>query len=448
MARVAKRRITVTGTGYLGATHAACMAELGFEVLGMDVDAEKIGMLASGRSPFFEPGLNEVLARNVVSGRLRFTTDPAEVAAFGGAGAVHFLCVNTPQSTTGDAADLRYLNLAVDALAPHLSEPCVVVGKSTVPVGTAAAVADRIRALAPAPVETAWNPEFLREGHAVADTLRPDRLVAGVASPEAEQALREVYAPLLGDGVPFLTMDLATAELVKTAANSFLATKISFINAMAEVCEASDADVVQLAEALRLDPRIGARFLEPGLGFGGACLPKDIRGFTARAGELGVGEALTFLHEVDRINLRRRTRALTVTRELCGGSLEGRRVAVWGAAFKPDSDDIRDSPSLAVADAAAAEGALVTVYDPQARDNAAKSFPQLGFADSARDAARDAHVIVHATEWQEFRDIDPADAAGWVGEPRIVDCRNKLDAAAWRAAGWAFRALGRPAAAP
>lgn len=446
MARVAKRRITVTGTGYLGATHAACMAELGFEVLGMDVDAEKIGVLASGRSPFFEPGLSEVLARNVEAGRLRFTTDPAEVAAFGGAGAVHFLCVNTPQSPDSDAADLRYLNLAVEALAPHLTEPCVVVGKSTVPVGTAAAVAERLRELAPAPVELTWNPEFLREGHAVADTLRPDRLVAGVASAEGEQALRDVYASLLADGVPFLTMDLATSELVKTAANSFLATKISFINAMAELCEAADADVVDLAEALRLDPRIGTRFLEPGLGFGGACLPKDIRGFAARSRELGAGAALAFLHEVDGINLRRRARAVTLARELCGGSLEGRRVAVWGAAFKPDSDDVRDSPSLAVANAAAAEGALVTVYDPQARDNAAKLFPHLGFADSARDAARDADVIVHATEWPEFRDIDPVDAAGWGTGLRIVDCRNKLDAAAWRAAGWDLRALGRPAA--
>ncbi|MBR7833163.1 UDP-glucose/GDP-mannose dehydrogenase family protein [Actinospica durhamensis] len=447
MARVGKRRITVTGTGYLGATHAACMAELGFEVLGMDVDAEKIGVLASGRSPFFEPGLNEVLARNVASGRLRFTTDPAELAAFGGEGAVHFLCVNTPQSAGSDAADLRYLNLAVEALAPHLTESCVVVGKSTVPVGTAAAVADRLRELAPAAVETAWNPEFLREGHAVADTLHPDRLVVGVESAEAEQALRDVYASLLEDGVPFLTMDLATSELVKTAANSFLATKISFINAMAEVCEAADADVVLLAQALRLDPRIGTRFLEPGLGFGGACLPKDIRGFAARSRELGVGQALAFLHEVDGINLRRRARAVTLARELCGGSLEGRRVAVWGAAFKPDSDDVRDSPSLAVADALAGEGALVTVYDPEARDNAAKYLPHLGFADSAREAARDAQVVVHATEWPEFREIDPVEAAGWVAQPHLVDCRNTLDLAAWRGAGWTVAALGRPAAA-
>jgi UDPglucose 6-dehydrogenase len=422
------------------------MAELGYEVLGMDVDAEKIGVLASGRSPFFEPGLSEVLARNVAAGRLRFTTDPAEVAAFGGAGAVHFLCVNTPQSPDSDAADLRYLDLAVEALAPHLTEPCVVVGKSTVPVGTAAAVAERLRELAPAPVELTWNPEFLREGHAVADTLHPDRLVVGVASAEGEQALRDVYAPLIEEGVPFLTMDLATSELVKTAANSFLATKISFINAMAELCEAADADVVHLAQALRLDPRIGTRFLDPGLGFGGACLPKDIRGFAARARELGAGSALAFLNEVDGINLRRRARAAALARELCGGSLDGRRVAVWGATFKPDSDDVRDSPSLAVADAIAAEGAIVTVYDPQGRDNAAKLFPHLGFADSARDAARDAQVVVHATEWPEFRAIDPAEAAGWPAAPRIVDCRNTLDAAAWRAAGWELRALGRPAA--
>jgi UDPglucose 6-dehydrogenase len=439
----ARPRLTVIGTGYLGATHAACMAELGFEVLGLDVDPDKVAALQAAQVPFYEPGLDELIAKQVAAGRLRFTTSVEEVAEFGD---VHFLCVGTPQKRGEFAADMRYVDAAVEALAPHLRRPCIVAGKSTVPVGTAARLAVRLAELAPAgaEVELAWNPEFLREGFAIDDTLRPDRLVIGVASENAEQVLRDVYAPLLDSGVPMIVTDYQTAELVKDSANAFLSTKISFINAMAEVCEIAHADVTQLGQALALDPRIGGRFLNAGLGFGGGCLPKDIRAFMARAGELGADQALSFLREVDAINMRRRARMIDLAREQCGGSLLGKRVAVFGAAFKPDSDDIRDSPALNVAASLQLQGAQVTVYDPKANDNARKLFPTLEYAESALEAADRAHVVLHLTEWAEFAALDPEALGRVVAERRIVDGRNALDPARWREAGWTYRALGRP----
>ncbi|HTE73325.1 MAG TPA: UDP-glucose/GDP-mannose dehydrogenase family protein [Actinomycetes bacterium] len=435
--------LTVLGTGYLGATHAASMAELGFEVLAMDVDEAKIAMLADGRTPFYEPGLEDLLQQNLRSGRLRFTTSYEEVAAVGD---VHFLCVGTPQRKGEYAADLRYVDGVVDGLAPHLDRPCLVVGKSTVPVGTAARLRDRLTALAPAGerAELAWNPEFLREGFAVQDTLRPDRLVVGVTSDRAEQLLREVYATAIGGGTPFIVTDYATAELVKVSANAFLATKISFINAMAELCEATGADVTVLADAIGHDERIGRKFLNAGLGFGGGCLPKDIRAFMARAGELGVDQALSFLREVDAINMRRRGHVVDRARAMCGGSFLGTRVAVLGASFKPDSDDVRDSPALNVAGQIQLQGAQVTVYDPRGMDNARLLFPTLGYARSATEACDGADLVLHLTEWQEFRDMDPTALEGVVAQKRIIDARNALDPARWRAAGWTYGSLGRP----
>jgi UDPglucose 6-dehydrogenase len=323
-----------------------------------------------------------------------------------------------------------------------------VVGKSTVPVGTAARLAHRIAELAPvgAAAELAWNPEFLREGTAVKDTLEPDRLVVGVRSEQADATLRSLYGPIIAAGTPYLSTDLATAELVKVSANSFLATKISFINAMAEVCEAVGADVVQLAHAIGLDSRIGSRFLSAGLGFGGGCLPKDIRAFMALGEELGVGKSLTFLREVDEINMRRRQKAVDVARELVGGSFLGRRVAVLGAAFKPDSDDIRDSPALNVAAAIKLQGAHVTVHDEEAMDNARAAFPHLDYAREPAKACEGADVVLHLTEWQQYRELDPAALAGITNTPRILDARNVLDMRSWQAAGWTVRALGRPAA--
>jgi UDPglucose 6-dehydrogenase len=441
-------RLTVIGTGYLGATHAICMAVLGFEVLGVDVDRHKIERLASGEVPIFEPGLPELLTMALDSGRLRFTTSFEEAGAFGD---VHFICVGTPQKPDSDAADLTYVDEAVRSLAPHLRRRALVVGKSTVPVGTAARLTGLVQELAPAgtDVELAWNPEFLREGFAVQDTLHPDRIVAGLpaeqgAAEHAEKVLREVYRSMIADGTPFITADFPTAELVKVSANAFLATKISFINAMAEVCEAAHADVTKLSEALSYDDRIGGKFLGPGLGFGGGCLPKDIRAFMARAGELGADQALTFLREVDEINIRRRIRMVDLARQLLGGSFAGRTVGVLGAAFKPNSDDVRDSPALDVAASIRAQGAKVTVYDPQAMRNARRAQPSLEYGDSALSAARDAHVVLLLTEWPEFRGMDPSALAEVVAERNIVDGRNALDPERWRAAGWNYRALGRP----
>ena len=441
-------KITVIGTGYLGATHAACMAELGFEVMGLDILPEKVAALSAGNVPMYEPGLEELMRRHLVgfegsTGRLSFTTSWEEVGAFGD---VHFMCTNTPQRRGEFACDMSYVESAFDLLAPHLDRPVLVVGKSTVPVGSAERLAVRLAERAPVGelAEVAWNPEFLREGYAVEDTLHPDRLVIGVRSQHAEDVLREVYAPLLEQGTPLVVTDFPTAELVKTAANSFLATKISFINAMAEVCEASGADVVQLSGALAYDERIGGKYLNAGLGFGGGCLPKDIRAFMARAGELGADQALTFLREVDSINMRRRSRMVELAREQCGGGFLGRRLAVLGAAFKPDSDDVRDSPALNVAGQIQLQGGQVTVYDPKAMDNARKMFPALGFADSALEAAEGAHVVLHLTEWREFRAMDPEQLGQVVSERRILDGRNVLDPQQWRAAGWTYRALGRP----
>ncbi|MFJ9829604.1 UDP-glucose dehydrogenase family protein [Streptomyces sp. NPDC101160] len=442
-------KITVIGTGYLGATHAAAMAELGFEVLGLDVVPEKIEMLAGGRVPMYEPGLEELLARHVAgiegsSGRLRFTTSWEEAGAFGD---VHFVCVNTPQKHGEYACDMSYVDAAFASLAGVVREGALVVGKSTVPVGSA----QRLAALLPEGVGLAWNPEFLREGFAVQDTLHPDRVVVGV--PEGtdgeryEKVLREVYAGPIAEGSPFVVTDYPTAELVKTSANSFLATKISFINAMAEVCEAAGGDVAKLAEAIGHDERIGNKFLRAGIGFGGGCLPKDIRAFMARAGELGADQALTFLREIDSINMRRRASMVEMAREALGGGFLGKRVAVLGATFKPDSDDVRDSPALNVAGQIHLQGGQVTVYDPKGMPNARRLFPTLGYADSALDAARGADVVLHLTEWREFRDaLDPAALAAVVSSPVILDGRNALDPARWREAGWTYRAMGRPRA--
>lgn len=436
-------KMTVIGCGYLGAVHAACMTQLGHDVVGIDVDAAKVELLAGGQTPFFEPGFADVLQDALKSGRLTFTTDMA--AAKGRS--VHFVCVGTPQKRNEYAADLAYVDAAVASLIPHLSPGDLVVGKSTVPVGTARRLSDLVAATEPAAL-LAWNPEFLREGFAVQDTLHPDRLVYGVPAgdggQQAKSQLDEVYASPLADGVPLVVTDYATAELVKAAANSFLATKISFINAMAEVCEASGADVVQLADAIGHDTRIGRRFLNAGLGFGGGCLPKDIRAFMARAGELGADQALAFLREIDSINMRRRVRMVDLARDVCGGSIVGRRIAVLGLAFKPNSDDIRDSPALNVAAQIQLQGASVVVTDPEAVENARRKWPDLAYASSAEEAAKEADLVLLLTEWDEYKTLDPVAFGQVVAHKRMLDGRNALDPAAWRAAGWTYRALGRP----
>jgi UDPglucose 6-dehydrogenase len=434
-------RISVIGCGYLGAVHAACMAELGHDVVGVDVDERKVAELSAGRAPFFEPGLPEVLERATASGRLRFTTDMAEAAG----AQVHFVAVGTPQTAGSHAADLTYVDAAVQGLLPHLSEGDLVVGKSTVPVGTAARLAEVVRASSPG-ADLAWNPEFLREGFAVADTVSPDRFVYGVpAGADGERAtalLDAVYETALATGTPRIVTDYATAELVKVSANAFLATKISFINAMAEIAEATGADVTQLADAIGHDARIGRRFLNAGIGFGGGCLPKDIRAFQARADELGL-DSLAFLADVDAVNLRRRERVVTLADELVGGAA-GSRIAVLGLAFKPDSDDVRDSPALDVARRLHEMGAHVAVFDPEANVTAARLAPQLDYAPDAETALRGADVVLVLTEWREFKALDPETVGSLVAQKRVVDGRNVLDLTAWRAAGFDARGLGRP----
>ncbi|WP_158866683.1 UDP-glucose dehydrogenase family protein [Leifsonia sp. AG29] len=441
-------RISVIGTGYLGATHAAAMAELGFDVVGVDTDPQKVEALKEGRAPFFEPGLPELILRNVSAGRLTFTTDLAEAVAVSD---VHFICVGTPQQSGSFAANLSYVEAAARGIAENLTHDGLIVGKSTVPVGTGARLRAIVADAAPAgvDVELVWNPEFLREGKAVEDTLSPDRLVFGGTSARAESTLRRIYEKPIADGSPVLVADLPTAELVKVSANAFLATKISFINAIAEVCDAAGADVSLLADALGHDSRIGRQFLNAGLGFGGGCLPKDIRALMHRSGELGAHAAVGLLQQVDEINMGRRQRVIDLALRALGGSVLNRRIGVLGAAFKPHTDDVRDSPALNVAAALHLRGAQVVVYDPQARHTAQRLFPTLGYADSMAEAVTGADLTIVLTEWDEFTGADPVALAGLVKGRTVIDGRNCLDAAAWSAAGWAVHAMGTvPAPAP
>ena len=431
-------KLSVIGTGYLGATHAAAMSSLGFTVIGVDVEPAKVAALSEGKVPFFEPGLEELLRQEVNSGRLTFTTDFSLIKDCD----VHFICVGTPQTKGSLAADMTYVNAALAAVAPHAKPGSLVVGKSTVPVGTAKRLYEALKKISPQ-ADLAWNPEFLREGFAVEDTLRPNRLVVGVTNASAENILKEVYKDLLDAGIPWIVADLPTAELVKVAANSFLATKISFINAMAEICEAADGDVTVLAQAIGYDPRIGSRFLQAGIGFGGGCLPKDIRAFMARADELGARQALEFLREIDSINLRARQRMIELVRADLSEDLKGKKIAVLGAAFKPDSDDVRDSPALDIASQIHSAGADVVVHDPKAIDNARARFPRLGFSNDVSECLRDADLVLHLTEWKEYRALDPVAVKKLVKNAIVIDGRNHLDREAWIKAGWKFRALGR-----
>ena len=431
-------KISVIGTGYLGATHAACMSHLGFEVVGIDVDPAKIESLAAGTIPFYEPGLQELLQSELATGRLSFSSDLSAISDCD----VHFICVGTPQVADGLDADLSYVFSSLNAIAPIIKPGSLVVGKSTVPVGTAAKMREQLIAINP-DADLAWNPEFLREGFAVEDTLKPNRLVVGVTNSKAEEILRQVYAKNLAEETPWVVADLPTAELVKVSANAFLATKISFINAMAEICEAAGGDVTVLAKAIGYDPRIGNRFLQAGIGFGGGCLPKDLRAFIARSKELGADQALEFLRDIDAINLRARTRMIELVRKDLSEDLRGKKIAVIGAAFKPDSDDVRDSPALDISAQIQAAGATVTVHDPKAISNAQKRFPALNYSDSIEECVTGADLVLHLTEWKLYRELDPSHLISLVNQPIMIDGRNALDREKWRAAGWKFRALGR-----
>ena len=431
-------RLSVIGTNYLGATHAAGMAEFGHQVIGVDIDVDRVKTLNAGQSHIFEVGLEPLLEKHTTSERLRFTTDYADIADWAD---VHFLALGTP-SGPGGAADLSQLYAAVDTLAPLLTKPALVVGKSTVPVGTARELEERLRRLAPAGdgIEVAWNPEFLREAYAVEDTLRPDRLVFGTHSAHALEVLEEVYSIPITDRTPVVRCDIATAELIKVAANAFLATKISFINAMARMCQAAGGDVTLLAEAIGFDKRIGREFLNAGLGFGGGCLPKDIKALAHRADELGVHVLTDFIHSVEAINDGQRNELAQLTIDQAGGDVHGKRIAVLGAAFKPGTDDTRNSPALTVADRLHAAGAEVRIYDPQARLPPREGFTQVASVDQA---VHGADIVLHLTEWPEFRQLDPERLGTLVKTKVIIDGRLKLHAPSWRNAGWKLVQMGR-----
>jgi len=442
MMRGVIQNISVIGTGYLGATHAACMAELGYDVLGVDIDPEKIDSLSRGELPFHEPGLPELIRKHVDSGRLRFTTDLEEVGAWGD---VHFIAVGTPQQAGGTGADMTFVDAATTSLAKSIKKDALIVGKSTVPVGTARRLAKLVAEESDPNVNVtlAWNPEFLREGFAVEDTLRPDRLVVGTADPADEAVLRDVYSEALSRETPWINTDFETAELVKVAANAFLATKISFINAFSEVTEAVGGNITTLADAIGHDTRIGRKFLNAGVGFGGGCLPKDIRALQTRVGELGLDHTMRFLDEMDQINLRRRDRVVNLAENILSGDLTGKRIAVLGVAFKPLSDDVRDSPGLDVAVRLFSAGADVAVYDPESNKNAAKRFPRLGYVDSLTEAVTNADLVVLTTEWNEFKALVPTDLESLVAQKQFIDARNVLNAEQWEGAGWRFAQLGR-----
>ncbi|GGS38132.1 UDP-glucose 6-dehydrogenase [Streptomyces nojiriensis] len=437
-------RISVIGCGHLGIPHAAAMAELGHEVIGVDTDADKIARLNRGECPIYETGLPELLARHTATGRLRFTTDIAEAAKFA---ELHFLGVGTPIDSDGRSYDTGQVFGAVRQLAPHLKQPCTIVGKSTVTVGTTRQLTALVHRLAPAgeTADVVWNPEFLREGHAVEDSLRPDRIVAGLTTAEAEKAIRTVFAPILETGVPLFITTPETAELAKGAANSFLGVKISFMNAVANMCDAAGGDVSQIVDILGVDVRIGKGSMSPGLGYGGGCLPKDIRAFTASAQKLGAADAATFLRAAEEINEHRTDVGLGLVVKALGRPLAGARITVWGAAFKPGTNDVRESPALSLAQALQTAGAVVTVHDPQAVSTAMHRNPELEYTDDLTASVDGADAVVLGTEWPEYRQADPGPLAARTSTPLMVDCRTTLDATLWRTAGWTLHQIGRPA---
>lgn len=438
LARV-KLKLTIIGLGYLGATTAVAFAKLGHQVIGIDPDAAKIELLSQGKLPFYEPGLEEALREVKAAGKISFATEHSPSSS---SADIHMLCVGTPQGADGSSADTKFLYSALNSLLPFLDEDAVIVGKSTVPVGTAAQIRSYLESKLNFSPHIAWNPEFLREGTALKDTLEPDRIVIGTDDPWSEKLLRLLYQQITDGGVPLISCDIPTAELVKVAANSFLATKISFINAIAEIAEVAGADTVKLAEAIGYDDRIGSKFLRNGIGFGGGCLPKDIRAFVARANELGVGHSVAFLNEIESINLRRRARVLEIAKDELG-DLSSRRVAILGAAFKPETDDIRDSPAIAVAEQFWLAGAHVVVHDPKALHNVRRVFPQIETQPTVELAIANAELVVIATEWNEYREANPCELAKLVSNRLVIDGRNILDVKLWQQSSWQIIALGR-----
>ena len=436
-------RLCVIGVGHVGLVTAACFAELGHDVVGVDDDAAKIAALDAGQAPFFEPGLSELVERHVEAGRLTFTGKHAE--AIPGAEAV-FICVGTPRRDDG-APNLSYVQAAAASVAQLAPSPTVVVEKSTVPVRTGERIKQALALQAQSQGgalvhQVASNPEFLREGAAVADTLRPDRVVVGADDPRAHEVLARVYAPLLArHECPYVATDVRTAELIKHASNAFLATKISFINAVARICELAGADVQIVADAMGHDARIGRAFLNAGLGYGGSCFPKDVEAFVHIAADLGYDFGM--LRETERINREAKGWPLLQLRRLVW-NLAGKEVAVLGVAFKPGTDDIRDAPALDVIEDLRAEGANVRLHDPVALEHVASRWADVRLCDKAEDALDGAHAVVVATEWDEYRAIAPTRLAELLTYPVVIDARSVWDPDALAEVGLTVASIGRP----
>ena len=437
-------KISVVGTGHVGLTTAACLAHIGHEVLGVDDDAEKIAQIERGEAPFHEPGLSELVAEGLDTGRLRVSTSTAEAAAHA---EVVFVCVGTPTLPSGEA-DLAQVERVGRAVAANLHGYAVVVEKSTVPVETGVwlqEIMDQERN-GHGEFDVASNPEFLREGQAVRDALEPDRIVVGADSERALERLREVYRPIIDStGCPFVTTDLATAELIKHSSNAFLATKISFINQVAEICERTGADVEEVAHAMGLDARIGPSFLRAGIGYGGECFPKDVRAYRYKADQLGVDFGI--LREIEQVNAGRVEAFVEKIRTVAGG-LSGRRVGLWGLSFKPETDDLRNAPAVEVARTLLDEGAAIVAHDPAAMTAVKRLLPEIGLASTPYDAARDAECLVICTEWPEYAAADLERLRGEMASAVVVDGRNVFRPRDMAAAGFVYASIGRATVRP
>ena len=437
-------RIAMVGTGYVGLVSGACFSEFGTEVVCIDADAAKIERLERGEIPIFEPGLDVLVANNRAAGRLTFTTDLAGAVAE--AEAV-FIAVGTPTGRTGGEADLSYVYEAVREVAGHLKGYTVVVNKSTVPVGTGREVARIIREANPvADFDVVSNPEFLREGAAINDFMRPDRVIIGAETDRARETMRALYRPLFLIETPILFMTLETAELTKYAGNAFLATKITFINEIADLCEKVGADVHDVARGIGLDGRIGRKFLQPGPGYGGSCFPKDTLALVHTAQKAGA--PVRIVETVADINDKRKKAMAGRIVEACGGSVAGKTVAILGVTFKPNTDDMRDAPSLEIIPALIAAGARVQAYDPEGMGQAEPLLPGVVWCKSAYDAMAGADAVAILTEWNEFRALDIQRIKGSMNEPVMVDLRNIYSPDEMIAAGFRYSSLGRPLSRP
>lgn len=433
-------KISIIGTGYVGLVQGACFADTGNSVICMDVDEKKIANLKKGIIPIYEPGLDEVVKRNTQYGRLFFSTDLKSAVE---KSKIIFLCLPTPQSEDG-SADLTHVLGVSEKIAGYLNEDKILISKSTVPVGTVERLEQLFKKKGQHTVEVVSNPEFLKEGTALQDSLKPDRIIIGTRDKKTAEILTELYEPFVRTGNPIIIMDEKSAELTKYAANSYLATKITFMNDMANLCEAVGADIEWIRKGIGSDPRIGKHFLFAGIGYGGSCFPKDVKALIKTSGDHG--HKLGILEEVDKINQNQKSLIVTKIRKHFSGSLKNKTIAIWGIAFKPQTDDIRDAPSLVIIESLLKEGAKVRVHDPAAMQNAKKVFgSRVHYCESSFDALKDADALAVVTEWNEFRKPDFQRMKTLMKEYIIFDGRNIYDPKELKKAGFVYHGIGRKA---